>query len=105
MKKLVLVLMIIGILLSFSNDDDQPQTIDMRVYHYQNTGLGEALSLTLLIQTNNDISSNCWPKLYGSINGFDYQPAYIDSIRAISEQVDNPPADGGSTIVLRKCIT
>ena len=97
MKKQVLFLMVIGILFSCSNDDEnQPQTIDMRINHYQNTGIGEGLFLTLLVQENNNIGSDSWTKFYNSIEGFNYQPGFIYNIKVIVEQVDNPPADGSS---------
>ncbi|MDD7887288.1 DUF4377 domain-containing protein [Flavivirga sp. 57AJ16] len=97
MKKQILFLMIIGILLSCSNDDgNQSQTIDMRINHYQNTGIGEGLFLTLLVQENNNIGSDIWTKFYNSIEGFNYQPGFIYDVRVIVEQVDNPPADGSS---------
>ncbi len=97
MKKQVLFLMIIGIILSCSVDEDnQPQTIDMRINHYQNTGIGEGLFLTLMVQNNDNIGSDNWTKFYNSIEGFNYQPGFIYDIKVIVEQVDNPPADGSS---------
>src|SRR5690606_4352006 len=97
MKKQVLFLMIIGVLLSCSNDDsDQPQAIDMRINHYQNTGIGEGLFLTLLVQENNNIGSDSWTKFYNSIEGFNYQPGFIYDVKVLVEPVNNPPADGSS---------
>lgn len=97
MKKQILFLMTIGMLISCSNDDEiQPQTIDMRINHYQNTGIGEGLFLTLLIQEKNNIGSDSWTKFYNSIEGFDYQSGFIYDIKVIIEQVSNPPADGSS---------
>ena len=97
MKKKIGILMIIGILFSCSKDDNvQPQTIDMRINHFQNTGIGEGLFLTLMVQEGNNIGSDNWFKFYNSIEGFDYQPGFIYDIKVIVEQVDNPPADGSS---------
>ncbi|MCJ7756678.1 MAG: DUF4377 domain-containing protein, partial [Gillisia sp.] len=97
MKKQIGILMIIGILFSCSKDDNvQPQTVDMRINHYQNTGIGEGLFLTLMVQEGNNIGSDNWLKFYNTIEGFDYQPGYIYDIKVLVEQVDNPPADGSS---------
>ncbi|WNH09918.1 DUF4377 domain-containing protein [Thalassobellus suaedae] len=97
MIKRVLFLLTVGILLSCSNDNEnQPQTIDMRINHYQNTGIGEGLFLTLLVQENSKIGSDSWTKFYNSIEGFNYQPGLIYDIRVMVEQIDNPPADGSS---------
>lgn len=97
MKKIILLLTSIGILFSCSKDDNvQPQTVDMRINHYQNTGIGEGLFLTLMVQEGNNIGSDNWFKFYNTIEGFDYQPGYIYDIKVVVEQVDNPPADGSS---------
>jgi len=51
--------MVIGISFSCSYDNDnQSQTIDMRINHYQNTGIGEGFFLTLLVQEKNNIRSD-----------------------------------------------
>lgn len=93
----VLFLTIIGILLSCSNDNDyQPQTVDMRINHYQNTGIGGGLFITLLVQENNSIGSNSWTKFYNSIEGFNYEPGFIYDIEVMVEQIENPTADGSS---------
>ncbi|MBK5192246.1 MAG: DUF4377 domain-containing protein [Flavobacteriaceae bacterium] len=68
----------------------------MRINHYQNTGIGEGLFLTLMVQEGNNIGSDNWFKFYNTIEGFDYQPGYIYDIKVVVEQVDNPPADGSS---------
>jgi len=94
---LILILSIFGILFSCSKDDNvQPQTFDMRINHYQNTGIGEGLFLTLMVQEGNNIGSDNWFKFYNTIEGFDYQPGYIYDLKVVVEQVDNPPADGSS---------
>jgi len=97
MKNIIGILMIIGILFSCSKDDNvQSQTIDMRINHYKNTGIGEGLYLTLMVQEGNNIGSDNWFKFYNTIEGFDYQPGYTYDIKVVVEQVDNPPADGSS---------
>src|SRR5690606_8544985 len=97
MKNQILILMVVGILFSCSNEsENQDQSIDMRVNHYQNTGIGEGLFLTLLVQENNNIGSDNWTKFYNSIEGFNYEPGFIYDIKVKVEQVNNPPADGSS---------
>jgi len=96
-KLLILILLIFGILFSCSNDaGNEFQITNMRINHYQNTGIGEGLFLTLMVQEGNNIGSDNWFKFYNNIEGFDYQPGYIYDIKVVVEQVDNPPADGSS---------
>ncbi|QWX84601.1 DUF4377 domain-containing protein [Cellulophaga sp. HaHaR_3_176] len=95
MKTKVLLLIIAGILFSCSSDDAN-QTIDMRINHYQSTGIGEGLFLTLLVQENNNIGSGNWNKFYDSIEGFNYQPGFIYDIRVVVELIDNPHVDVSS---------
>ena len=97
MKKRILFLILIGIIFSCSNNDDQSQIIDMRINHYQNTGIAVGLFLTFLVQENNNIGSDSWAKFYGQIEGFDYQPGFIYDIKVVVDKVDNPPADGSSS--------
>ncbi|WP_246040966.1 DUF4377 domain-containing protein [Flavivirga rizhaonensis] len=93
----ILFLMIIVILFSCSSDNEnQTQTIDMRINHYQNTGIGEGLFLTFLVQEGNNIGTNNWTKLYGEIEGFNYEPGNIYNLSVIIESTDNPLADGSS---------
>lgn len=68
----------------------------MRINHYQNTGIGEGLFLTYLVQEGNNIGTDNWTKFYGNIEGFDYESGKIYNLSLIIEQVDNPPADGSS---------
>jgi len=97
MKKQFILLIIIGLLFSCSRDDENySKSINMRLNHYQSTGFGEGLFLTLLVQKNNNIGSNIWNKFYGSIEGFDYKPGFIYDLKVLEEGVPNPPADGSS---------
>ena len=99
MKKQILILMILGILFSCSNNDDDDnhsQTIEMRVNHFQNTGIAEGLVLTLLIQEGNEIGTDTWTKFYSDIEGFDYLPGTIYNLSVKKESVINPSADGSS---------
>jgi len=91
------ILIFIGMFLSCSLDDSVHQeTLEMRINHYQNTGIGEGLYLTLMVQEGNDIGSDNWYKFYNRIERFNYQPGYVYDIRVLVKQVENPPADGSS---------
>lgn len=97
MKKQILLLITIGILFSCSNDDgNESQTIDMRINHYQNTGMAVGPVLTLLVQEDDAIGTNNWSKFYTNIEGFNYVPGKIYNLSVMVEQINNPPADGSS---------
>lgn len=96
MKKQILLLMLVGIFISCSNDDNQSQTIEIRVNHFQNTGLTLVPVLTLLVQEGDDIGTDNWTKFYSTIEGFDYQPGTIYNLSVKAEPIDNPPADASS---------
>ena len=98
MNKGTLLLMLIGALFSCTKDNAKsPKTIDMRINHYQDTGIGEGLYLTMLVQTGDAIGTDKWTKMYGGIEGFDYKPGYIYDLSVEVENIDNPPPDGSST--------
>lgn len=89
--------MTIGILFSCSNDDgNESQTVDMRINHYQNTGIAVGPVLTLLVQQGDAIGTNNWSKFYTNIEGFNFVPGKIHNISVRVEQIANPPADGSS---------
>ena len=97
MKKQILLLIAIGVLFSCSNDDgNESQTIDMRINHYQNTGMAVGPVLTLLVQEGDAIGTNNWSKFYSNIEGFHYVPGKIYNLSVRVEPIDNPPADGSS---------
>ncbi|MCX2680265.1 DUF4377 domain-containing protein [Galbibacter sp. EGI 63066] len=97
MKKQILLLITIGILLSCSNDDESgSQVIDMRINHYQNTGIAVGPVLTLLVQKDDAVGTNKWNRFYTNIEGFDYVPGKIYNLSVRVEQISNPPADGSS---------
>lgn len=98
MIKHILLLMTIGILFSCSNDDDDSsRIIDMRINHYQNTGIGFLSPvLTLLVQEYNAIGTNNWSRFYDGIAGFNYVPDKIYNLSVKVEKINNPPADGSS---------
>ncbi len=97
MKKQILLLTIPVLLFSCSSDDDnQSQTIEMRINHFQNTGIAVGPVLTLLIQKGDDIGTDNWTKFYSNIEGFNYVPGTIYNLSVKAEPIDNPPADGSS---------
>lgn len=97
MKKLILSIAIIGTMLSCSDEDVIPsQMIEMRINHYQNTGIGEGLFLVFLVQIAHNIGSDEWDKFYSTIEGFDYVPGNIYDLSVLVEKIDNPPADGSA---------
>lgn len=96
MKKHILLLISIGILFSCSNDDDSSRIINMRINHYQNTGMALSPVLTLLVQEDNAIGTNNWNRFYDGIGGFNYAPGKIYNLSVKVEEIKNPPADGSS---------
>lgn len=96
MKKHILLLIAIGILFSCSNDDDSSRIVNMRINHYQNTGMALSPVLTLLVQEDNAIGTNNWNRFYDGIEGFNYVPGKIYNLSVKVEKINNPPADGSS---------
>lgn len=93
----VLLVLLLACSSGCSGDDDiQPQIIDMRINHYQGTGIGEGPVLTFLIQEGEDIGTDDWENFYSQVEGFDYEPGYIYDLSVIRPRIDNPPADGSS---------
>lgn len=91
-----LLLIILVVLSSCSDDDNQSQIIDMRINHYQGTGIAVAPVLTYLIQKGKAIGTDNWENFYSTIEGFNYEPGYIYNLAVSVEHIDNPPADGSS---------
>jgi len=96
MKKHILLLITIGFLFSCSNDDDSSRIINMRINHYQNTGMALSPVLTLLVQEDNAIGTSNWSRFYNGIAGFNYVPGKIYNLSVKVEKINNPPADGSS---------
>ena len=97
MKKQMAILMVMGVLFSCSDDDNvRPQTIDMRINHYQNTGIAVGPVLTLLVQDGDNIGTDNWTNFYSNIEGFNYVPGRIYNLSVLVEPINNPPADGSS---------
>ena len=98
MKKQILILIILGTLFSCSNNDDDnlSQTIEMRINHFQNTGIAVGPVLTLLVQEGDEIGTDNWTKFYSNIEGFNYKPGTIYNLSVKTKPISNPPADGSS---------
>ncbi|GAA3522515.1 hypothetical protein GCM10022393_41370 [Aquimarina addita] len=98
MRKQFLYLLVTGILCACTSEDTDPSyIIDMRINHYQNTGVGEGLFLTLLIQEGDNIGTDNWSKFYSPIDGFTYESGRIYDLSVLVEPIDHPPADGASS--------
>ena len=88
MKKQILLLITIGILFSCSNDDgNESKTIEMRINHYQNTGIAVGPVLTLLVQEGDAIGTTNWSKFYSNIEGFNYVPGKIYNLTVKVESI------------------
>jgi len=89
----LLFLILLVILSSCSlGDGNETQTYDMRINHYQNTGIADRPVLTLIVQEGNTIGSIYWSKFYSNIEGFTYEPGKIYTISVEVERIINPPA-------------
>ncbi|MFV0483745.1 MAG: DUF4377 domain-containing protein [Bacteroidales bacterium] len=111
MKKQILFLMFIGILFSCtssknngnnstdnskSSKSDDSQTVEMRINHYRNTGVGMGPMLVMLVQKGDEIGTDKWTQFSSKIEGFTYEPGHIYDLTVNIEKVDNPPADASS---------
>lgn len=97
MKKQILLLIATVVLFSCSNDDENSsRIINMRINHYQNTGMAVSPVLTLLVQEENAIGTDNWNRLYNGIAGFNYVPGKIYNLSVKVEKINNPPADASS---------
>ena len=98
MKKKILILIVIGILFSCSNDneDNESETINLRINHFRSTGFSFFPTLVLLVQEGNNIGTDIWTNFSTTIEGFTYEPGSIYNLLVKIETIDNPPADGSS---------
>lgn len=99
MKNILILVFLSICLFSCTNDDNEDsQTVNLKVNHYRNTGVGEGHYLTLLIQEGETIGSSEWSRLYSPIEDFNYEPGKIYDLSVEKTKVENPPADGSSII-------
>ena len=96
MKKYILLLIVIGISISCSNDDNESEIINLRVNHFRSTGFTLDLALILLVQEGDNIGTDTWTNFSTNIEGFTYEPGNIYDLLVKIETIDNPPADGSS---------
>lgn len=97
MKHILTLVLLCICLFSCTNDDNEDsQTVNLKVNHYRNTGVGEGQYLTLLIQEEEAIGSSEWSRLYSPIEDFNYVPGKIYDLTVEKMKVKNPPADGSS---------
>ncbi|MCM8570768.1 DUF4377 domain-containing protein [Gramella jeungdoensis] len=76
--------------------NNQGELVDVRINHYRQTGIGEALHLVYLMQEGEGIGSENWSYLYEGIEGFDFELGYIYDLKARKVKVEDPPMDGSS---------
>ncbi|MCT8341241.1 DUF4377 domain-containing protein [Flavobacteriaceae bacterium TK19130] len=97
MKKLLLLILSIGIFSSCSDNDSKNfEIVDLKVSHHRVTCTGVGPRLCLLVQQGDQIGSDNWTKFYDGIEGFDFEPGKIKNIRVRAEEIENPPADASS---------
>ncbi|MBN2731818.1 MAG: DUF4377 domain-containing protein [Balneolaceae bacterium] len=85
-----------ALLLLISCSDQQPKITNLRVNHYQQTGVGAGPQLVYLVQEREDIGTEKWKFFYPPITGFEYELGYIYNLKVRKEKIENPPADGSS---------
>ncbi|EPR71720.1 hypothetical protein ADIWIN_3167 [Winogradskyella psychrotolerans RS-3] len=97
MKKQILLLIIIGLFFSCTNDDDNDsQTVTMRINHYQNTAIALDPVIALLVQYDDNIGTTSWNNFYATIEGFNYVPGQVYDLSVRIDQIGNPAADDGA---------
>lgn len=98
MKKMLLFALALSISLSCSQDDNcsLESTINLRINHYQNTGIGIAETLTYMAQQDTELFSGNWLKFYNDIEGFEYEPGFVYNLSVDIVEVQNPGIDESS---------
>lgn len=78
------------------NEGNPSKVVNMRINHFRQTGIGEALHLVYLVQENEDIGGEEWSFFYDEIEGFDYELGYVYDLKVRKVEIENPPMDGSS---------
>lgn len=98
---LFIIILIANLSGCISDDGVKPVTseaINMKINHYQQTGIGVSSTLNLLVQEGEEIGSDEWKYFYSSIEGFNYEPGYIYGLSVIKEGVKQVPAADASSL-------
>ena len=92
------VILFFGCLIALSacTTEDNVEIAIMKVNHYKQSGAAEARSQFLLVQEKGGIGGGDWNIFYDDIEGFKYQLGYLYTLKVEKENIENPPADGGS---------
>lgn len=90
------ILLITACSLLLSCSDQNFETANLRVNHYQQTAIGEGQRLVYLVQEGDKIGTENWTYFYSPIEGFDYDLGYIYELNVSKYKIENPPADGSS---------
>ncbi|MCP9200092.1 DUF4377 domain-containing protein [Gramella sp. GC03-9] len=98
---------LLGVLLVFSlysceliGDLESTSVVQMKVNHYQVTGFGPFPQLVYLIQEGDEIGGEDWSYFYDPIEGFEYEPGYIYSLRVRKVKVADPPQDASGFLYI-----
>jgi hypothetical protein len=71
-----------------------PGEVIMRVNYYRQSCQGEGTFDCLLVQQGKQIGSQSWDLFYDDIEGFQYEPGFIYTLRVKIEKIPDPPQDG-----------
>jgi hypothetical protein len=98
MKKISVFAIVMLINFSCSQDDtcSLENTINLRINHYQNTGIGITETLTFMVQQEDELFSGNWFKFYNEIDGFEYEPGFVYNLSVDIVEVQNPGNDESS---------
>lgn len=97
-------ILLMGILAFFAGNScsikgdgpNNPDIVNMRINHYEQTGFGPFPQLVYLVQEGEDIGGQQWSYLYDEIQDFNYEPGFIYDLYVRKENIENPPQDASS---------
>ena len=92
--KILFALLIVTTLLACA--EENVETVNMRVNHFQQTATGEGQVLVYLVQEEEKVGQEDWSYFYGDIDGFTYELGYTYDLVVEKTPVNNPPADASS---------
>ncbi|WP_035086668.1 DUF4377 domain-containing protein [Aquimarina latercula] len=98
-KKFLLLVIILTISISCNNDDEIIEITNIRVNHYQDTGLvtfwGD-LGVIILTQEGDQIGEEEFTNSHEKIQGFEYELGFIHDLQVSKTHIPDPPQDGSS---------